>query len=338
MMKNKMPFKKNHLCAAKPRRTFRHRSRRVEFEQLVQLCLLVAAIILLYPAESYCGYSHGGAFKVPGYGGRAWGMGGAAASLGGDESAAYWNPAFLSCLENDYAGLSYVNLIAGVKAGQSYIAYARVLKDSPAGETDRKIARHAAGVIYGNLSLGLAGGGDYSENSVRLAYAYTPDYFLSLGAAASMLISRSDVPGFDSRGSNIDVGLRLQISESTSLGLVLRNAVSRLLYGDGRDYALSRSYTLALSFSPAGKLLLACDCIFSQSGLSRAVLGGEYPLLANRVFLRSAGAYLPAGGGRFIPYLGMGFRFNRFLFQYNANFDSEDAFEDTHRFSVGLEL
>jgi hypothetical protein len=36
--------------------------------------------------------------------------------------------------------------------------------------------------------------------------------------------------------------------------------------------------------------------------------------------------------------MGIGIHFDRIYIDYNANFDSEEAFENTHRFSLGIGL
>jgi hypothetical protein len=300
--------------------------------------VLVLIFIALIPQHAMGGYSRGGAFIVPGYGARAWGMGGALVATGGDEAAVYWNPAFLACLQHECLGLSYVNLVPGTDAHQSLLAYARVIKASPAGDVDREIARHAAGLMYGNLSLKLADGQAYSENIVRLAYAYTPDYFISFGFAASVMISRSDIQEFDAKGSAVDFGLRLQLLDNLAFGFVARDAASRISYSDGHDETLHRRFTTALAYSLLERFRMESATVFAHGSVSRTTLGAEYNFFDSVVSLRGALSLLTAGEDRLIPHFGLGFKIRRLFIYYNADFDSQEAFEDTHRFSLSFQL
>jgi hypothetical protein len=301
---------------------------------------LVLTIILspAYPGRARAGYSRGGPFNAPGYGARAWGMGGAAVARGGSEEAIYWNPAFLARLSANTVGLSYVNLVPGVKARQSYLAYARILKPFDREEAERPTARHAAGVMYQNLSLGLAGDGGYSENVLRLAYSYTPQEFISFGVGASVLVSRSDVAFFDSKGSAFDFGLRLQLSGRAAFGFVARNAASRVMYEDGHDETLTRSYSFALAYERFHGVDTETALTFAHGGLSRAAWGLQYSLLSGVLAVRGAVSYLASGESRVIPHLGLGVEYGKMSIDYNANLDREKAFEDTHRFSISVKL
>ncbi len=70
----------------------------------VFILTIVTAGVVFSPALA--GYSRGGGFTDPGYGARAWGMGGAAVAVGSDEGATFWNPALLSLIERGRLGFS----------------------------------------------------------------------------------------------------------------------------------------------------------------------------------------------------------------------------------------
>lgn len=305
---------------------------------IVMLMIASLAALCALPERAFSGYSRGGAFMAPGYGARGWGMGGAVVASGGDEGAVYWNPAYLACIEREQVGFSYVNLVPGAQARQSMLCYARSIRRPPGNDYGRRVSSHAAGFLYGNLSLELSDERAYSENVFRFAYAYTPDEFLSVGAAASILVSRSDIEEFDATGSAIDVGLRLQLSAGTSFGFVARNAASRVNYGDGYDETLGRQYTAAFSAKPRAGLLMELAAVFAHGSLSRATLGGEYALFPDVAFLRGALSSLTAGEHRLLPHVGLGFKLRRIILNYNANLDSDQGLDDTHRFTVSVQL
>ena len=283
-------------------------------------------------------YSRGGAFTAPNYGARAWGMGGAAiASVGGEECVS-WNPAMLSCLEDKRIGAAFVNLVPGATAYHSHLAYAMTLKRSETRSSDRNISTHAFGCMFGNLHLDLAGGGGYTENTFRLAYAWTPDNFLSFGAAFNLLTMSSDYSAFGGSGTSIDAGLRLSLLKDVTFAFMARNAASRLNYSDGFDFPLSRSYSIGLAAGIIPHLLAEADIVIAHGAVSRYVLGTEVTLFSDVLALRGGLSSLQLGESRTIPHLGFGLKVHRFWVNYNANFDSDKAFDDTHRFSLSATL
>jgi hypothetical protein len=283
-------------------------------------------------------YSRGGPFTAPNYGARAWGMAGATvASVGGEECVA-WNPAMLSCLKEKRLGAGFVNLVPGATAYYSHLAFGMALHRRDADDSEPVIPTHAFGCLFGNLKLDLAGGGSYTENTLRLAYAWTPDDFLSFGVAANLLILTSDYADFGGSGSTVDAGLRLSLTESLTFAFVARNAASRLNYSDGADYTLTRSYTIGLAAETIPHLLAEADAVIAQGTVSRYMVGAESRLFSDVLALRGGLSMLQLGETRTIPHLGLGFKIRRFWVNYNANFDSDKAFEDTHRFSLSAIL
>lgn len=315
-----------------------HPSRTALRRAALTLLLSLFGLAALIQEQALCEYSRGGSFLIPGYGARAGGMGGAVIASGGDEGSIYWNPAYLACLGDDRIGVSYINLVPGAEARHSMLAYARSLQSIPSEIDQERVSSHAVGFLYSNLSLGLSDGQNYSENIFRFAYAYSPDYFISVGVAANLLVARSDIEDFDATGSSFDFGFRLKFTKRTSFGFVARNAFSRVNYSDGFDQSLRRRYSAALSIRPVPDLLLESATEFAFGSVSRTTLGGEYALFSDLLYLRSGMSLLASGESRAIPHFGFGFAFDRFSLDYNANLDTEEAFEDTHRFSLSVQL
>ncbi|MFH1754877.1 MAG: hypothetical protein ABIA59_04165, partial [Candidatus Latescibacterota bacterium] len=227
--------------------------------------LLLISVCVCHPA--YGGYSRGGSFTAPGYGARAWGMGGAAIATSGGEEAVLWNPAMLAYLDENRIGASYVNLVPGAKAHHSHLAYARVIQRTRDDDIGRSLAAHAVGFIYSNLRIDVTDGSNYSENTFRFAYCYTPDYFISFGAALNLLTSLSDYDNFGGFGTSVDAGMRLAITQSLTFAFVARNAASRISFDDGSDFSLSRSYTAALASDLLPRVNMEADIVFAYGGV-----------------------------------------------------------------------
>lgn len=307
-----------------------------------KILILTAAIFMLagiFGSENaLAGYSHGGAFKSSSYGARAWGMGGAGAAGVTDEGAVYWNPAMLSLIPSNLAGASYINLVAGTTARQSQIAYAHVLIESDQDDLRGTVARHAVGAMFTNLRLGISGGTNYDENTLRVAYAYAPDFFISFGFAGEVFMSSGDIPGFETTGSSVDAAMRFWLLEDLTLGLVLRNAFSRYSYDDGQDFKREREFVMGASTTTIGHATIEADLIFAHGDLTRAILGGETDYFYNRLALRAGIAAINTGEPRTVLYAGFGVKLDRLTLHYNANLDDKHAFENTHRFSLSIAI
>lgn len=289
-------------------------------------------------SDARADYSEGGAFRATSFGARAWGMAGAAVATVDDEGAVYWNPAMMTYLQSSRFGASYINLVSGLTAWQSQVAYARVLKPGPVTDDGRQLARHAVGAIYTNVHLDLQGGSSYDENMLRLAYAFTPDYFVSIGAAFEVLTSSSEVSNFGSLGSSLDASARLLLTEHLRMGFVLRNIFSRVSYENGSDVKRQRSAVLGFAYDGYNFATIETDLVYDHGALGRAIVGAESKYILGHLALRGGLLLNNAGERRYIPHFGFGFRFSHLLLHYNANLDHTRAFEDTHRFSLSLGL
>ncbi len=299
---------------------------------------VTAASFLGLAVPAFAGYSSGGGFSAPGYGARAWGMGGAAVAFGSDEAATYWNPALLSLLGSHRIGLSYVDLVPGADARNSFLAYAGPLKKGDVDAPGLDFAAHAMGVLYGNLMLELSDGQKYTENSLLLAYSYSPEYFVSFGVGMDLLFSSSDVGGFDAKGTAFTAGLRLALSRRISVGFVARNIFSRLLFDSGGDDELGRSFTLGAAYTIMHGVVVEGDLVGAFGGLARAVAGCEGKFFSDVLAVRGGISSVTAGENRVLPHLGLGVLVRNVQLDYNANFDSGEAFGTTHRFSLAVDF
>ncbi len=298
-----------------------------------------AFVVLAFCGDACAEFSVGGAFRHPGYGARVWGMGGAGAATVDDESAVYWNPAMLAVIPNDFVGASYLNLVQGTTARQSQLAYARVLKMNES-DYDRSSARHVIGALYTNVYLGITEGNDYSENLLRIAYAFSPDHFITFAAAIEGFFSRSSVDNFDAFGTSVDGAIRVNVTRHATLAVIARDAFSRYSYDDGRDFKKDRGFTAALGYDGVRWARIEGDVWWDYGAVSRFIIGAESNYLMGHLALRAGVASLRSGESRTVPYFGFGVRLyqNHLNIHYNANLDDEAAFEDTHRFTLSVML
>lgn len=307
----------------------------------VCLTVVIAALAAGAP-PAWASYSKGGAFRLPGYGARAWAMAGAAAATVDDEGAVWWNPAMLSQLRSDVVGASYVNLVPGATAQQSQLAYARVLRWSDpetAGQDGGATARHALGALYTNLHLDV-GDETYNENYLRLAYAYSPDYFVTFAVAGDLYASTSGVPDFDAVGTSVDFAARLTLTEDVTVAAVARNAFSRYSFDDGRDGKRERMFVFGAALHSVPRATIESDLVFERNELGRFAVGVETDYLFDLLSLRGGYEVINTGRSRAIPHFGFGLRAlrDRLSVHYNANLDDDKAFEDTHRFSLSVSI
>jgi hypothetical protein len=280
--------------------------------------------------------SQGGAFRLPGYGARAWGMAGAVVARIDDESALDWNPAGMASCPRTI-GASYVDLVPGASLEQSQLVFVTPL--GTVRDAGTHVARHVVGAMFTNVSADV-GDEMYSENHLRAAYAFTPEPLVTVAIAAQGFMSSSGVPGFDAWGTSVDLGARVSISERWSVGLVGRDAFSRYSYDDGRDYQKERQYLLGLARNALWGVDVEGDVVYSYGGWTRTQVGAESGYLFGHVSLRGGVAFYNAGESRVAYTFGASAcaARARLFVHYAASIDDEDAFGTTHRVSLGVRM
>ena len=297
---------------------------------IVVLLLLAVAAAPRARGES----STGGAFLLPGYGARAAGMAGAVSAVIDDEGALEWNPARLS-LAPRTLGASFVQLVPGASLDQAQIAFV-----TPLGTSEQGIARHAAGVMFTNLSADVAGGESYSENHLRAGYALAPQPFLSIAIAGQLFFSQSGVDGFDAWGSSFDFAGRLSLSEHWELAVVGRDLFSRYNFDDGHDASKEYSVVAGVATRSLPMLTLSAEAVRQYATWTRERVGVESDYLFSHLALRAGAEFRRAGEARTLPSFGASLRaFDaRLVVHYAATFDEEEAFGTTHRFGLALRM
>ncbi len=273
-------------------------------------------------------------FNLPRYGARAWGMAGAVIARIDDESAMDWNPAGISESARG-AGVSAVELVPEAFLTQAQAAFVMPLGHTRNAETG--VSRHAVGAIYTNLSADVGAGQTYSENHVRLAYAYSPQPVITFAFSGRVAFARTGVDNFDAWGSSVDMAVKLRLSRAWSIAAVGRDVFSRYSFTDGHDDRIDNEYALGIAHHVPGAVDLEADVAYIHDGFLHTMVGAETPYIFGRVALRSGITLLSSGEGRERYGFGVSVRaLDQANLHYAANIDDENAFGTTHRFSLGV--
>jgi hypothetical protein len=187
-------------------------------------------------------------FLKTGVGARALALGGAFVSVADDATAAYWNPAGISGMSEATAGVAYSRM--SLDRSYSYIG----------GVIPRY--RAAAGLIVSGVS-DIQG---YDANNyptskfsntnmaLLLSYAYPLEEGVSVGASVKGLTSR--IKNTSAKGYGLDAGVMLRLLDQLSLGFVLQDVYTKLVW-DG-DYSERVPFVWKMGasydwFEPKGK-------------------------------------------------------------------------------------
>ena len=304
-----------------------------------RVALAVACVLAVCAGEASrarADSSLGGAFLLPGYGARAWGMAGAIAARIDDESAVEWNPAGMSRAHRS-AGLAYVELVPESFVTQAQATF--VMPFGPPPDPETGVSHHAAGAMFTNFNADLGDGFTYQENHLRLAYAWSPQPLASFGFAGSVFYSQSDVANFDGWGTAFDLGGRLSLTQDWTFALVGHDVFSRYSYDDDRDYKKETQYVVGLARQDLYGVDLEVDVVYVHEGWHRALFGAETQYIFGYVALRGGVGMLSAGDARTTYSFGASARAaDRLFVHYGAQIDEEDAFGTMHRFSLAVRL
>jgi hypothetical protein len=274
-------------------------------------------------------------FMVPPYGARAWGMAGAVIARIDDESAVDWNPAGIARCPRT-AGVAYVELVPDAFVTQAQAVYVQPIAGTRDPETG--VVSHVAGAMLTTMSFDVGEGQTYTENHLRVAYAYSPQPLVSFGFAGELFVSKSGVTGFDAWGTAVDLAARLSITHAWSLAVVGRDIFSRYSFDDGRDSSKEEQYIVGLAHSSSG-LSFEIDTAYLHEGWLRTMVGAETSYLFNVVALRGGVTLRSVGEARTTYSFGTSVRMaNRLFLHYGVNLDEEDAFGTIHRFSLAVRI
>lgn len=300
------------------------------------IAMCAAGMLVAGASAARADSSRGGEFRLPGYGARAWGMAGAVAARISDESSVDWNPAGLGRTTRT-AGVAYVELVP-----ESFVTQSQAVFVTPIGSTfdaETGVWRHAAGAMLTHLSFDLGGGATYTENYLRVAYAYSPQPVVTFALSEGLFFSSSDVPGFDAWGTSADMAARVSITKDWSVAGVARNVYSRYSFQDGSDEKIDRTWVFALARSNVMGMDLEADFDYLHSGWLRTNLGAETHYIFGVLALRGGISLISVGEKRQSYSFGASVRTaGRLFVHYGATVDDTDAFDTVHRFSLAVTL
>jgi hypothetical protein len=266
----------------------------------------------------------GEAFLKIGVGARATGMGGAFASVFGDGTAIYWNPAGIAGLRRREILAIHTRMFQGI--GYEYLAYLHPFRKVCVGIGVGCL--HVDGLErrgYGDELLGYFGARDMS---FTFAFALKgKDLFF--GASLKGIYQRIDkMSGY---GYGLDAGIiHKGLDPNVSLAVSIKN-IGILRFGKG-IYLLPWEVRVGWAHRFfKGRLLFTSDLSYRiDTPKIKPHFGGE--LSFGEVVVR-------CGYGSWGPAFGAGFRHTKkILIDYDYAWMSHGELGDVHRFSVALKF
>ena len=290
------------------------------------LVVAVAVGVVGCALPAFCAESHAGPFLRMGVGARALGMGGAFTAIADDATAAYWNPAGLTKIENIEATFMYAANMS-VDRQLNYFAYTQWLG--------------VGGIGVSWLNAGMMdmprrdGSGsfidyeDYADNAIMLSYGMEVGTVM-VGATAKVL-HQNVMDQTTETGFGLDVGGLFNLTDNVSAGLMIRDVGSNY---NGQTVPVDWRFGTAVKALDGG-LCFGLDVVKVQDIDNFDIhLGAEYGMEVHpgyHTFFRGGvqsveDKAFTAGLGIRVPYI-----------QFDYSFVSEkdeDALGDNHRVSI----
>jgi cytochrome c-type biogenesis protein CcmH/NrfG len=235
-----------------------------------------------------------------GAGSRALGMGGAFTAISDDATAAYWNPAGLSCLEQTGITGFHSSLFEGssldffsigyptVRFGGLGFAFLRVGTDGIQAYDDRS---------------GSLGQIDFSQSEMIFAYGRRIPLNVNVGASVKIVNQRMGELSADGAGFDIGAFYSVPYVKGIALGLLLRDMPGAKLKLVEQVERTPRTIRIGASYRDSLRggrdvVLLALDASLPEKASTNVSVGGEYVidrLVALRAGLKEG--KLSAGAG-----------------------------------------
>ena len=300
---------------------------------------LVLAGLARPPQVRAADYSTGGVFLPLGHGARAQGLGGAGVPVVRDDAAAYWCPSNLAWLE-DVAGATFMHAQIFPEVGNGYesLSYGRRFGQRLGGEDQAlRPSRWALGFFFGHLGLDFEAGG-WSENRLQAAAAIAFNNFTTIGAAVRWLGLANDFDGGDASGAGFDLSVSMLLSPHLFLGIVGRDVWTQVEFDTGSSETQNFSMELGLEYRDRRRGAAVAHLVLREGTLGRGNLGLEWRAWRDVLALRGGWSVETSGESRNFPSAGAGIAFSRFVFDYGATFDGEEATGVTQRVSLHVGL
>jgi len=261
---------------------------------------------------------------------RGVGMGGAYTALAEGSGAPYHNPAAMGFAEDRFASVSYADLGSLGLVRNIYLDF--VQPDKGYG---------ASGIYWnwrGTEVEGPGGRGElgYSENTLCYALAKRVGRYISLAAAVKGYFITTDIEDTGGKGAGLDLALYAAPDPFSTLGLVVRNALSAFSWDTGLDDNLPLEVEIGGSYLVLDELVVAAEMRFEKNHYMGFSLGGEYSVLPEIFMVRGG---FTRRFDRTSPAIGLGVRRGTFRFDYAAELDSgSSGLGTTHRAGLSLEF
>jgi len=264
----------------------------------IYLLILMIGAGTLMASEGDGGYA--GAFLRMGIGARAKSLGDAVTALPEDAFAGVYNPAMLTQLKGRNAAIS--SALLPLDRHLDYIGFAMPLRPKADPESGRRPMRAGLAVAWIRAGVDQIDGRDFSgnhtqdysygENAFFLSFALSPMEKFSFGLSGKVLYCRfpglnGDNSTLSSSGFGVDLGAFYHPVEPLTLGLVLRDQISKntwnteKLWERGTSTVDKYPKTLRAAFTcrtPWRWLLLAGDYEDSHETNPRYHAGAEATL------------------------------------------------------------
>jgi len=246
------------------------------------LALAMLAVVLSSGTSLAASSASGGTESIfsLGAGSRALGMAGAFTAISDDATAAYWNPAGLSCLEQTGVTGFHSTLFEGssldffsighptVRFGGLGFAFMRVGTDGIQAYDDR------------SRSLGTL---DFSQSEMIFSYGRRIPFNVNVGASLKIVSQR--MGDLSAGGAGFDVGAfySVQYVKGLALGLALRDVPGAKLKLAERVEKTPRTLRIGGSYRDSVRggrdvILLAVDASLPEKSNTSISVGGEYAI------------------------------------------------------------
>lgn len=261
---------------------------------------------------------------------RGAGMGGVYSAVVEDLGGAYHNPARLGFIDSRAAGISYADMSGLGLVRNIYLEYLQ--PDNGYG---------AAGIYWnwrGTDVEGPGGEGElgYAENTVSYGLGKRLGEYVAIGAALKGYFISTDIDDAGGKGGAVDLALFIRPDPWTTVGLVVRNALSRVEWDTGLGDNLPVEIEAGASYLIIDGLLGAAELRFERGHYNSFSIGAEYVLMPGMFTVRGG---LTNRFDRTYPAFGLGFTPGTFHIDYAAEVDAGGAgLGTTHRMGMSLDF
>jgi hypothetical protein len=259
---------------------------------------------------------------------RGAGMGGVYSPLVENLGAAYHNIARLGFTEGRSAGLSYGDMGGLGLARNVYLEYTQ--PDNGYG---------SAGLYWNWRGADVEGpGGEgelgYSENTLSYGLGKRFGDYVAVGVAVKAMFISTDIDDAGGKGGGVDLALFVKPDPWTNVGLVIRNAFSRMEWDTGLGQNLPVEIEAGATYLIIDGLLAAAELRFERGHFNSFAVGAEYVLMPE---LATARAGITHRFDRTYPAFGLGFTPGKFKLDYAAEIDAGGSgLGTTHRLGMYL--